>query len=119
MLSGPAVDAWKMTGKQWKACSSRVISACLQMEEGCGGRLHVVFCYAPTRAARREVKDAFFQELDHMLASVPSGERYVVLGDFNACVGSREHVGDQWDAVRGPHRYGVTMMLERSFYSTF
>ena len=55
----------------------------------------MVSCYAPTRAARREVKNAFFQELYHMLASVPSGEKYVVLGDFNAHVGSKEHMGDQ------------------------
>ena len=60
MLSRPAMDAWKRAGNQWKAWSSRVVSACLQMGEGSGGRLHVVSCYAPTRAARREVKDAFF-----------------------------------------------------------
>ena len=107
VLSDPAVDAWKRAGKQWKAWSSRVVLACLQMGEGSGGRLHVGSCRAPTRAARREMKDAFFQELDHMLASILSGEKYVVLGDFNAHVGSRKHVGDQWDAVRGPHGYGV------------
>ena len=50
---------------------------------------------------------SFFQEFDHKLASGPSGEKYVVLGDFNARVGSREHVGDQWDAMRGPYGYGV------------
>ena len=33
MLSGPAVDAWKSAGKQWKVWSSRVVSVCLQM--GC------------------------------------------------------------------------------------
>ena len=96
-----------MAGKQWKAWSSRVVSACLQMGEASGGRLHVVSCYALTRAARREVKDAFFQELDHIFASVPSGEKYVVLSDFNAHIGSREHVGDHWDAMRGLQRYGV------------
>ena len=31
------------------------------MGEGCGGRLLVLSCYAPTRAARKEVKDAFFR----------------------------------------------------------
>ena len=44
VLSGPAVDAWKRAEKQWKAWSSRVVSACLQMGEGSGGRLHVVSC---------------------------------------------------------------------------
>ena len=117
MLSGPAVDAWKRAGKQWNAWSSRVVSACLQMGEGSGGRLHVVSRYAPTRAARREVKDVFFQELDNMLVSVPSGEKYVVLGDFNACVGSREDVEDQKDAVRGPHGYGVINDARRELLS--
>ena len=49
-----------------------------------------------------------FHELDHMLASIPSGEKYVVLGDWNAYVWSRQHMGDQWAAVRRPHGYGVT-----------
>ena len=40
------------------------------------------------------MKDAF-SGADHMLASVPSGERYIVLGYFNAHVGCKEHVGDQ------------------------
>ena len=82
--------------------------------EGSGGRVRVVSCYAPIRAARREVKDAFFQELDHILASVLSGEKSVLLGDFNACVGSREHVGDKCDAVRGPQGMESPMMQERS-----
>ena len=107
VLTGPAVDAWRRAGRQWKAWSSRMVSACLQVGEGSGGILHVVSCYAPTRAASREMKDAFFLELEHMLSSIPSGEKYVVLGDFNARVGSREYVGDHWDAVRGPHGFGV------------
>ena len=96
-----------VAGRQWKAWSSRMVSACLQVGEGSGGILHVVSCYAPTRAASREMKDEFFLELGHMLSSIPSGEKYVVLGDFNARVGSREYVGDHWDAVRGPHGFGV------------
>ena len=94
VLYGPVVDAWKRAEKQWKAWSSRVVSECLQMGEGSRCRLHVVSCYASTRVARREVKDAFFRSLTLCFASVRSGEKYVVLGDFKACVGSREHVGD-------------------------
>ena len=32
-----------------------------------------------------------------------AGEKYIVLGDFNVRVGSRQVVGDQWSIVRGPH----------------
>ena len=49
-------DAWKRGGSQWSACSSRAVSACLQVGKGAAGRLHVVSCYAPTRAASRETK---------------------------------------------------------------
>ena len=38
---------------------------------------------------------------------MPAGLKYIVLGDFNARVGSRQVVGDQWSKVRGPHGSGV------------
>ena len=41
-------------------------------------------------AAGREEKDKFFDLLQDVLSTIPSGECYVMLGDFNACVGSRE-----------------------------
>ena len=105
---GPAVDAWKRGSKQWKAWSPRAISTCLQMTEGERGRLHIVSCSAPTRATKREEKENVFQEFESMLLSVPTGERYILLlGNFNACTGSRCAKGDQWGDERGPHGYGV------------
>ena len=53
------------------------------------------------------MKDAFFQDFESILAAIPTGEKYVILGDFNAHVESRECVGDRWGSVRGPHGYGV------------
>ena len=50
----------------------------------------------------------FFDELNSILSSVPAGKKYIVLGDFNACVGSKQVVGDQWSKVRGPHGCEVT-----------
>ena len=50
----------------------------------------------------------FFDELNSILSSVPAGEKYIVLGDFSACVESRQVVGDQWSKVRDPHGCGVT-----------
>ena len=79
------------------------MSACLQMDGGMGSRLHVVSCYTPTRAARREDKEAFLQKLDNIISSTPAKEKYVILGNFNASVGSRKSVIEQWDGVRGPH----------------
>ena len=96
VLLGPAIIAWKRAGKQWKAWGPRAVSACLQVGEGMKTKLHVVSCYAPTRAASRQVKDAFYQDLESILAAIPTGEKYVILGNFNAHVGSRECVGGRW-----------------------
>ena len=48
--------------------------------------------------------------------SLPSGEVYILLWDFNARVGSRESV-EQWTGVRGPHGYGVTNDAGRELLS--
>ena len=40
------------------------------------------------------------------LNAIPPSECYVVMGDFNACVGSRQGEGDMWASVRGPHGLG-------------
>ena len=50
----------------------------------------------PTYAASREEKNDFFDTLQQALSEVPSDECFVVLGDFNACVGSKVGEGDQW-----------------------
>ena len=54
--------------------------------------------------ASREDKEAFLQVLDNFLSSVPSRESFVILGNFNARVGSRDgDEGDVWTGVIGPH----------------
>ena len=72
-----------------------------------GGRhpysLHVISCYAPTFAASREEKDQFYNDLQQALDEIPPNYMYVMLGDFNARVGSRSEEGGQWGEVRGPH----------------
>ena len=117
VLSGLALDAWKKGGKQWKVWNSRCVSACLLMPGSRRRKLHVVSRYAPTRAASRKDKEAFFQMLDSFISLVPSQESYVILGDFNARVGSRESADGQWGAVRGPHRYGVANDAGKEFLS--
>ena len=109
VLRGLALVAWKCGGKQWKAWSSRAVSTSLQMD-GSTKRIHMVPCYAPTRATSREDKDAFFEQLD-IISSVPSGEIYVFLGDFSACVGSRDSVNDQWNSVRALMGLGQPTIL--------
>ena len=98
VLSGPA---WRTAGEQWKAWSSRLVSACLQTGSRKADHLHVLSCYAPTRAASRAAKDEFFRDLEHALASIPPEEPYILLGDFNARVGSRSGAHDLWRGLDG------------------
>ena len=90
VLRGQALTAWKLGGQQWRACSSRCLTAVLQVDKRPSSRVHLVSCYAPTRA------DTFFQELENLTSSVPSEEMHVLLGDFNARVGSRESADEEW-----------------------
>ena len=89
----------------WKAWSSRLVTATLVNGPGVSDRTHVLSCYAPTFATSREVKIEFFDMLQQALSGIPSREPFLVLGDFNARVGS--HVtGGEWWSVRGPHGHG-------------
>ena len=106
VLSGPAITAWRTAGEQWKAWSPRLVSACLQTGSRKADHLHVLSYYAPTWAASRAAKDEFFRDLEHALASIPPEEPYILLGDFNAHVGSRSGAHDLWDVVRGLDGYG-------------
>ena len=109
-----AVEAWKNGGRQWKAWSSRIVTASVQVEKS---RLHFVSCYAPTRSARREDKDAFYEDLSAVLTGIPDSDMYVVLGDLNARIGSRESAQDQWGGARGPHGCGVSNDAGRELLS--
>ena len=87
VVDGPGLAAWNHGGRQWRAWSSRYLSACLDF----GGnfcKLHIMSCYAPTRAASRQDKEDFFQQLDTFLNYLSRGEQFIILDDFNACVGS-------------------------------
>ena len=118
VLSGPAVGAWKDGGCRWKAWSSRLVTATLKVEQGGGAEfLHVFSCYAPTYVASREDKDSFFDTLQQAISAVPSEECFVMLGDFNARVGSRADQDDDWWYERGPHGHGVINEAGRELLS--
>ena len=104
VLSGVALRALKDGGCQWKAVSPCLVVAKL-LFHSCW--LHVVCCYAPTFAQARHAKDAFFNDLRGCLSSVPEKDLYIIVGDFNACVGSGSGgVDDDWRLVRGLHGLG-------------
>lgn len=78
----------------------------LSREKGVRAAIHVLSCYAPTFAATRDLKEAFYDDLQSAIDEIPSGEKYIILGDFNAHVGSRRTKNEQWCKVRGPFGLG-------------
>ena len=104
VLSDETVAAWKAGGEQWSTWGSRIIKVSLGSGRGRFGRIHILSCYAPMFAVRREDKDHFFEQA---LNEVPLNESFIVLGDFNTHVGSRNAVEvDEWEDTRGPHGCG-------------
>lgn len=102
-LSSPAVRVWRAGRQQWKAWSSRLVTATLQSGKANSDRIHILSCYAPTFSASRTDKNKFLDDLQQALDAASPSECYVITGDFNARVGSRTSVDDQWAGVRGPH----------------
>jgi exonuclease III len=54
----------------------------------CNRYVTVLSCYAPTLDSSEEEKDAFYDCLDEELQRIPAADKIVLLGDFNARVGT-------------------------------
>ena len=63
VLTGPAMRAWREARERWKVWSPRLISAQLRTGKREHDTLHILSCYAPTRAATRGEKDSFYDGL--------------------------------------------------------
>lgn len=48
----------------------------------------MLYVYSPTLTAAEEVKDDFYSRLETMIKGFPNPEILIILGDFNASVGS-------------------------------
>ena len=63
----------------------------------------LISAYAPTTTNPEEVKDQLYEQLDGLIAAVPKSEKLVILGDFNARVGTDQHT---WSGVIGQQGTG-------------
>ena len=63
----------------------------------------VVSAYAPTLPSAENIKDEFYDLLDRTLRSIPQADKIILLGDFNARVGTNYNV---WGGVIGKHGVG-------------
>nr|VZH98154.1 unnamed protein product [Spirometra erinaceieuropaei] len=60
----------------------------------------IVSAYAPTMTNPDAVRDKFYEDLHALLATVSKADKLIVLGDFNARVGTGHTA---WRGVLGPH----------------
>ena len=63
----------------------------------------LVSVYAPTMTNPDEAKEAFYQQLDDVIRSVPGNEKLIILGDLNARVGTDDA---SWANIIGKHGIG-------------
>ena len=113
MLDPTMAENWKSSCGEWQAVSSRIVSARLKLGEKVGQRgrrepVHgtIVSVYAPTHRVNQEEKDKFYTDLQSQIDGVAEEYILVVVGDFNARVGSSERHEDMWNDVRGYHGVG-------------
>ena len=67
------------------------------------GPNNIVTAYAPTLYSNPDVKDQFYNVLDHTIEMHTPSEHIYLLGDFNTRVGA-EH--NTWPTCRGHHGVG-------------
>ena len=79
--------------------SDRIISMRLSLKN----QQHVTLfsIYAPTLQADPADKDKFYSDLRRLLLDTPADDKVIVLGDFNARVGSDS---EAWKGVLGKHK---------------
>lgn len=63
----------------------------------------LVNVYAPTLDSADELKDQFYAQLHEIMLTIPKEDKIILLGDFNARVGSSHHL---WERVLGHHGVG-------------
>nr|VZI41451.1 unnamed protein product [Spirometra erinaceieuropaei] len=71
----------------------------LRLPLGGGKFATIISAYAPTMTNPDAVRDEFYEDLHALLATVSKADKLIVLGDFNARVGT-DHTA--WRGVLGP-----------------
>ena len=63
----------------------------------------IISAYAPTMTNPDEVKNKFYDDLDSVISAEPRRDKFILLGDFNARVGTDHQT---WEGVIGTEGVG-------------
>ena len=94
-----------------KGISERIMTLRISMDNN--NHVTLINVYAPTMTYPDEEKEAFYEQLREVLNSVPAADKVILLGDFNARVGSDS---DIWSGAigkfgRGNHNSNGELLL--------
>ena len=84
-----------------KGVSDRLMTLTLNLEYD--RRAILISCYAPPLNRPEQEKNEFYQQLREIVASVQHSDKLILLGDFNARVGTDNA---SWGGVLGNHGVG-------------
>ena len=115
-LDERATAAWRDAGEIWEAVNSSIVTARLKVvivgqRRADGSRekkniyMSVISVYAPTAKAPPAIAHKFLDDLQDVVDRVPLTDVLMLMGDFNARVGSGNN-NDLWWGVRGRHGVG-------------
>ena len=115
-LDKAATEAWRESGEEWEAVSSRIITARLKLarkgqrrpgetRETSNTHISVLSVYAPTAKATPNIKQNFFSDLQDTLDRISPSDVLIMLGDFNARVGRLGNISanNDWAGTIGKH----------------
>ena len=89
---------------RWEPISDRVIVARFRTRVR---NLTIIQSYAPTNVAEPQEKDQYYSQLNAIVDKIPKGDIKILMGDFNAKIGS-----DNTDYERVMGRHGLGEMSE-------
>lgn len=85
----------------WEPVDENIITLRVQLTHT---KATIIQAYAPTNVATDDVKDDFYNNLQTVIDSVPSHDLKIIMGDFNAQIGS-ENIG--WETIIGRNATGT------------
>lgn len=86
----------------WKPVNSIIITAQFATQKD-NIKLNIIQCYTPTNDAIQEKKDDFYDQLQYVLDRQRAKDVTILMGDFNAKIGS-DNTG--YDDIMGTHGLG-------------